>query len=139
MELFNNPNNEEGVPPIRYPIKYNHAGSLHRLYLRDVDNNVVRDDYGKQLNLYSKDIVDYIACGRIRFIYDIKKEYRYIITSDHQYRRFQYERVFGSTNVNDYYSVYYDSDATPVQFYRYNWRHCNQRPNRRGITKTIPL
>ena len=137
MELINNENQED--VPLRFPVKLKHAGSLHRMFLRDVEGRVIRDDNGRQLNLYSDNIVDYIACGRIRFIYDVSKEYRYIITSEHQYRIFQSERTLGSIDPHCCYHVYYDSDATPVQFYRYGWKQRSKQSNRHGTTKTIPL
>ncbi len=139
MNQINDNDSNSEATQMTYPVKLRHAGSLHRMFLWDIDGKIVRDNNGKQLNLYSECIVDYIACGSIRFIYDVSKEYRYIITSENQYKRFQNDRKFGSTDPHCCYHVYYDSDATPVQFYRYGWKHRTQQSNRHRASKIIPL
>lgn len=96
----------------RYPIKYHHERSLYRKYLRDVDGRVVRGDHGEPLHLYAPNIRDYIESGQVRFIYDLPKEYRYIVTSQEQYHRFQKERAVGSPYKNKYYFIYPDDDTT---------------------------
>lgn len=104
---------------IRYPVTLIHRGSMHRSYLQDVDGKLLRDDYGLYLNLYSKHLTDYTKNKRIRFIYNLPKEYRFIITSTEQYNRFKFEIQNGSLLPNKKYCVYYDSDTAPASILRY--------------------
>lgn len=97
-----------------YPVAYRAHKSLHRAYLFDVDGYVVRGDFNEPVNLYHPAIKDYIADGKIRFIYDVSKEYRYIIVSSEQYKRFQRERVMGSKLRSKLYHIYPDHDSTTV-------------------------
>ena len=106
---------------IRFPVCLLHRGSMHRAYLFDVDGKVVRDDVGQPLSLYSKNITDYVKNSRIRFIYNLPKEYRFIVTSRAQYLRFKYEQKHGSLVPRRQYHVYYDSDAAPRSIFKYWW------------------
>lgn len=87
---------------------------MHRRYLFDVDGNIVRGTNGGPLNLYSPAIRDYVDQGAVRFIYDLPREYRYIITSPQQMKRFRLERERGSRLKQRIYHVYFDQDATVV-------------------------
>lgn len=90
---------------------------MHRKYLFDVDGHIVRGFYGEPVNLYSKGITFYIAQGYIRLIYDLTREYRYIVVDEEQYHRFQQEREIGSTSKDRVYHVYPDDDTTLLPLY----------------------
>ena len=97
----------------RYPVTLAHGGSIWRRVLRDVDGGLLVDDQAKPLNLFNPAIKDMFG-RRVRFIYNLKDEYRYIVTSDEQEKRFLIDREFGAIIPHKTFTVYYDSDAAPL-------------------------
>jgi hypothetical protein len=97
--------------PERFPVKIFDRCSIYRKYIYDVDGRIVRGREDKPISVFDPEIKELIICGRIRFIYDLPSEFRYIITNQEQYYRFRYEREHGSLNRFKYYNVYVDDDV----------------------------
>jgi len=95
----------------RYPVTFTHGGSIWRRVLRDVDGALLVDDQARPINLFSPTMKTLFG-QRIRFIYNVKEEYRYIVTSDEQEKRFLIDREFGAIIPHKTFTVYYDADAT---------------------------
>lgn len=97
-----------------FPVKYVDRKSMHRKYLFDVDGYIVRGVHDEPLNLYHPALKEYINTGYVTFIYDVHREYRYIVRSKIQHDRFKRERVIGSSRPNRMYHIYPDDDSTTV-------------------------
>ena len=97
----------------RYPVTLTHGGSIWRRILRDVDGSILLDDQARPLNLFNPAIKTMFG-QRVRFIYCVRGEYRYIVTSEEQEKRFLIDRDFGAIIPNKSFVVYYDADAAPL-------------------------
>jgi len=116
-----------------FDIKLSHVGSLYDSFLRDVDGNRIKAKSGKDLSLYTSEIRLYVANREVRFIYDVSREFRYIITSEEQYNRFRSDLCNGSPDAGTQYYVYFDADASllPIRGRR---RECGKpKHNRRAV------
>jgi hypothetical protein len=95
-----------------------HAGSIWRKYVVDVEGNVVRCGLGLPVNVYRADFADILRDRRIRFVYDVAREFRFVTSSDDQYESFVVDVVHGTTTQNKSYHVYYDDDVAALQLLR---------------------
>ncbi len=101
---------EQSEPAQRYPVRFLDRCSLYRKHLFDVDGKVILGKYLRPVSIFNPEIKELLVSGRVRFIYDLTNEYRYIITNHQQWCRFLHERKHGSTQERKYYHVYVDDD-----------------------------
>lgn len=88
---------------------YDH-GSRHARNLYDVDGNLLIDEDGLKLNIWTSKINEYFMNGKLRLIHRLAEPgYSYFIISEEQRRRFEFERENGSGK-RMLYHVYADED-----------------------------
>lgn len=85
-------------------------GSRRARNLYDVDGNILADENGVRLNIWSQTMNEYLMNGTIRLIHRLgEPAYSYFVISEEQRQRFEYEREHGSGK-RMIYHVYADDD-----------------------------
>jgi hypothetical protein len=102
---------EEPYAELRcYHVRLFDHGSRHARNLYDVDGDLLTDENGCKLNVWTQTMNEYFLSGRLRLIHHLAEPgYSYFITSDEQRRRFEFERENGSGK-RMIYHVYADED-----------------------------
>lgn len=81
-----------------YPVTIIFCGSnLYSSRLRDLDGFYLQDYHGKNLNVYTKELSEYLNNKSIRVIHRVNPGYRYFTTSVAQYNAFKKIREDGWT------------------------------------------
>jgi hypothetical protein len=85
-------------------------GSRNARNLYDVDGNILTDNQGARLNVWTKVMNEYLLSGKLRLIHRIAEpSYSYFVISEQQRQRFEFERENGSGK-RMIYHVYADED-----------------------------
>lgn len=96
----------------RKPIKLQNRGSRYSHTLYDLDGNVLLDEHGNKLNVYTSNMKAAFEDGKLRLIRRMSDPgYTYFVTSNDQLERFEEEREYGSYRYNNVYHVYADEDV----------------------------
>ena len=79
-------NDYEGSQPIvetnissAFRARFRNMGSMYARRLYDVDGNVLRDDDGHLLNVYTPTMNEYFADGSLRLVRSLRYDYRYFV------------------------------------------------------------
>lgn len=94
----------------KYTIKIKNAGNIYSKTLKDVDGNPLTNEWGDEVNVFSKEITRLFKERKIRILHRIDPGYRYFITSSAQLDRFLREREEGAPLEHIKYFVYFDED-----------------------------
>ena len=120
---------EAAVKVKHYPVMYNHHRSTYDRVLYDIDGNVLRDENGDLLNVYTVAFREALQRKTVRCIHVCMQRpgYRYFITSQSQQDRFMHERDkgFALSSAPVEYHVYDDEPGvvilpTTVRLRRYH-------------------
>lgn len=96
----------------RKPIKLQNRGSRYATTLYDLDGNVLQDEQGNKLNVYTVNMMTAFEDGKLRLIRKLSDPgYSYFVTSAEQLDRFNEERENGSYRYTNIYHVYADEDV----------------------------
>lgn len=94
-----------------YHVRLFNHGSLYARSLYDVDGFLLQDEEGNKLNVYTQAMNEAFISKKIRLIHKVSEPgYSYFVTSEEQYRRFEFERENGSRE-RTLYHVYADEDV----------------------------
>jgi len=97
----------------RFPVRFVFHHNIYSRHLYDVEGNVLRDNYGEAMNVFSKSMQDAFDSGHLRLLRNSTMTcdcYRYFITSNNQLERFIEERDYKSSRGPDIeYHIYPDN------------------------------
>ncbi len=107
-----------------HPVYLVDRGSVYCRHLYSVSGELLLDDCGTPMNVYSKALKDAFETGRVRLIHRLKEpSYRYFITSNKELKTFQHERDNGAPYLFKKYFVYVDQDVNKKSYeYRTQFR-----------------
>lgn len=94
----------------RWPVTFVNLGMVPiTKQLQDVDGHELFMEDGRKLTLCTKGVRELFETGRLRCVYNLRKGYRYFVTSRIQQELFQDERVRGSPYFATRFYIYRDN------------------------------